>query len=72
MWLNVKIKRSPIFKKLPKSSHIKFNIWSDIFNKAPKVRKDLGYFWKKIWVQDLSKVAQSGNTASKVDTPTYK
>ena len=32
------------------------------FKIAQKITKKLVYFWKKIYSQDLSKVAQSGHT----------
>ena len=34
---------------------------------AQKVNKYLGYFSKKIWIEELSKITQSGDTA----LPTY-
>ena len=33
-----------------------------LFKRAQKVTKHLGYFWKKICSQELSKIAQSGHT----------
>ena len=36
----------------------------DVFKTAPKVYLNLGYFCKKICHRELSKIAQSGHTAS--------
>ena len=33
------------------------------YKRAQKVTVHLGYFWKKICRQELSKIAQSGHTA---------
>ena len=53
-------KRVALFSKCsPKSIHISFYLTSDVFKTAFKY---LGYFYKKMFCQDLSKIAKSGRT----------
>ena len=62
VWPDSEIKSSPKFSKSCQklaSADITLKV---IFNSAQKVTVHLGYFWKKICSQELSKIAQSGHT----------
>ena len=67
VWPDVKIKSSPIFPIVNLKESTDVLDWIvPFFKMAPKY---LGYFFKKICSQDLSRIAQSGHTACQFGIP---
>ena len=50
------------FLKMPKKVAAAVFTFKVMFENTPKVTKHLGYFWKTICYQELSKIPQSGDT----------
>ena len=73
VWPDDGLKKYPNFlSSCQKSDHFSFYLKSDDFKISPKVTKQhLGYIWKKICHQELSKIARSDHTESRLTKKAY-
>ena len=63
VWPEIEVKSSQKFSRMAQKVATVVSTWKVMFFKrVPKVTRHLGYFWKKICQQELSKIVQSGHT----------